>query len=141
PPRRLLDQRQAVDGIGPLPSERLAREGHLAEIPRIEQGGQEKHDVGVEERRLDGGDLLPLHGITRAGHGTGGCLYPLWAQRRRRAELSPGLLLDTRGLGGLGGEWVGGLTPAPGTDPTPHFIPEGYGLYQQWRNGKSFGSI
>ena len=22
-----------------------------------------------------------------------------------------------------------------------NFIPEGYGLYQQWRNGKNFGSI
>ncbi|EJK45344.1 hypothetical protein THAOC_36043, partial [Thalassiosira oceanica] len=54
PPRSLLDQRQAVDGIGPLPSERLARLRNLAEIPRIEQGGQEKHDIGVEERGLDG---------------------------------------------------------------------------------------
>ena len=22
-----------------------------------------------------------------------------------------------------------------------NFIPEGYGLYQQWRNGKNFGSL
>ncbi|EJK72012.1 hypothetical protein THAOC_06497, partial [Thalassiosira oceanica] len=78
PPRCLLDQRQAVDGIGPLPSERLARERHLAKIPSIEQGGQEKHDVGIEERRLNGCDLLPLNGIERAGHGTGGCLMLLW---------------------------------------------------------------
>ncbi|EJK73344.1 hypothetical protein THAOC_05036 [Thalassiosira oceanica] len=74
PPRCLLDQRQAVDGIGPLPSERLARERHLAKILRIEQGGQEKHDVGVEERRLDGGELQPLHSIARAGHGTDMCV-------------------------------------------------------------------
>ncbi|EJK58289.1 hypothetical protein THAOC_21602 [Thalassiosira oceanica] len=67
----LLDQRQAVDGTGPLPSERLARERHLAKIPGIEQGGQEKHDVGVEERGLDGGNLLPLRGVERVGHGTG----------------------------------------------------------------------
>ncbi|EJK55047.1 hypothetical protein THAOC_25264 [Thalassiosira oceanica] len=71
PPRRLLDQRQAVDGIGPLPPERLARLRHLAEISRIEQGGEEEHDVGVEERGLDGGNLLPLRGIARAGHGCG----------------------------------------------------------------------
>ncbi|EJK50902.1 hypothetical protein THAOC_29985, partial [Thalassiosira oceanica] len=78
PHSRLLGQRQAVDGVGPLPPERLARERHLAKIPRIEQGGQEKYDVGVEERGLDGGNLLPLHGVARACHGTGGWLSPLW---------------------------------------------------------------
>ncbi|EJK72908.1 hypothetical protein THAOC_05513, partial [Thalassiosira oceanica] len=76
PPRCLLDQRQgrqAVDGIGPLPSERLARERHLAKISRIEEASQEKHDVGVEKRGYHGGNLLPLHGIAGAGHRCG-CL-------------------------------------------------------------------
>ena len=70
PPRGLLDQRQAVEGCRLPGPQRLARQRRLAEILRVKQGGQQIYDVGVEQSRLDGGHLLPLHGgIASAGHG------------------------------------------------------------------------
>ena len=71
------DRRSKASSVR-LPPSVLQCLGHSAKIARIKQGGQEKHDFGVEKRRLDGGNLLPLRGIARAGHGTGGSVIA-WA--------------------------------------------------------------
>ncbi|EJK67435.1 hypothetical protein THAOC_11530, partial [Thalassiosira oceanica] len=98
----------------PACPQRLACEGHLAKILRIEQGSQVKRDVGIEQCRLNGRNLLPLRGVAGTGHpwNVGSLVWVLslsWSAARLVLG-GPGRLA----VGGPSGSEAGARGSAPG---------------------------